>query len=68
MEHILYLIYLVSWKQTHRGKAFKGCKPVCFNEWHDCELQEMIRHPEWYKPCWYGFIVNSIRERRTRKF
>lgn len=45
---VLYLLYLKSWHNTHKGKAFKGCTPACFNEWCDCELKEMQEHPDWY--------------------
>lgn len=66
-ERILYLFYIISWKKSHKRKAFKGCSPACFNEWHDCELQEMVTHPDWYAHApFVGALVESIREKRAR--
>lgn len=64
---ILYLAYLISWKRTHKGKAFKGCTPACFEEWQDCELKEMCRHPEWYNGSHFiTYVLDKERERRSR--
>lgn len=68
LERILYLIYLIEWKLSHRGKGFKGCHPVCFDEWKDCELKDMIQNPGNYKNNWYYFIIDSIRERKSIEF
>ena len=65
---ILYLIYLIEWKLSHLGKAFKGCTPVCFNEWCDCELKEMLDNPEWYSNKWYYPLIEDLREKRSRDF
>lgn len=66
-ERILYLLYLHSWKKTHRGRGFRGCAPACYAEWCDHELKEMITHPDWYSQApFIGFLVESIREKRSR--
>lgn len=68
LERVLYLIYLIEWKISHRNKRFKGCYPVCFNEWKNCELQDMIKNPGNYKNNWYYFIIDSIREKKSTEF
>ena len=68
LEKILYLIYLIEWKFSHRGKGFKRYNPVCFNEWKDCELKDMLKYPDNYKNNWYSFIIDSLREKRSKKF
>lgn len=68
MKRILYLIYLVNWYNYHKGPGFKGCTPACYNEWQDCELQDMIEHPEWYKPCWYYFMIKRLLPKKGNVF
>ena len=68
IEGILYLIYLIEWKLSHRGKGFKGCIPACFDEWCDCELREMMDEPEWYQGLWYYPLVEHLREKESTTF
>lgn len=66
-ERILYLFYLSSWFGSHKGKGFRGCKPACFAEWYDCELREMVTHPDWYNQApFLGYLVECVREKRSR--
>ena len=62
---ILYVFYLFTWYRKHNGKAYKGCKPVCFNEWCDCELREMQNFPEWYTHApFIGWLVSNTKKGR----
>lgn len=67
MKRILYWIYLFNWYDYHRGATFKGCKPACYAEWQDCELQDMLQHPRWYNHCWYYFILKSLMPPKESK-
>lgn len=67
-ERLLYIIYLIDWHKYHSGPGFKGCTPASFNEWQDCELQDMLDHPQWYKPCWYYFIIKSLLPPQEYKY
>jgi hypothetical protein len=68
MKRMLYLIYLIGWHKYHRGPAFKGCTPASYNEWQDCELQDMLKHPEWYRPCWYYFMIKRLLPAKENRF
>lgn len=63
IKRLLYFIYLIEWKIGHKDKAFKGCSPVCFNEWCDCELYDMMQYPQYYDDLWYYPLVNYLRKR-----
>lgn len=65
---ILYWIYLIEWRKSHKGPGFKGCTPACYEEWQDCELRDMLKHPDWYKGNWYFFMIEYLREKETTKF
>lgn len=67
-ERILYLMYLISWHKERFGKkGFKSSEPACFAEWQDCELHEMISHPDWYSLApFVGFLVECAAEKRSR--
>lgn len=66
-ERILYLLYLYSWRKSHRGKGFKGCTPACYEEWYSCELEDMLSHPCWYAYApFLKFLVNSVRKKRIK--
>lgn len=68
MVRFLYLIYLVEWKKSHRGKGFKGCYPVCFDEWYNIEFQDMVKNPGDYRNCWYHGIIEHYHEKRSRYY
>lgn len=68
VKHLLYIIYLIEWKLSHKGKGFKGCTPACFDEWCDCELREMMDNPSWYEGLWYYPLVEYLREKRSTTF
>lgn len=68
MKRLMYLNYLINWKLSHRGKAFKGCCPVCYDEWCDCELAEMIHYPEEYPNHWYTWYIRKCHEEKARTF
>lgn len=68
VKRLLYIIYLIEWKSSHRGKEFKGCTPACFDEWCDCELREMMDEPDWYKGLWYYPLVEYLREQKSTEF
>lgn len=36
-----YLNYLVNWAFDHQGKEFAGMTPACYEEFLDCECQEV---------------------------
>lgn len=66
MKRILYWIYLFEWHISHNGPGFKGCSPVCYNEWIDYEFRDMINNPEYYETKWYYFMIDYIREKRSK--
>lgn len=68
VQKILYLIYFIEWKLSHRGRGFKGCTPAYFAEWCICELQEMLDKPEWYDDLWYYPLVEYLREECSKEF
>lgn len=68
ITRILYLIYLIEWRISHKGPGFKGCIPVCYEEWQDCELREMMDKHEWYEDNWYYFMVKYLREKESTTF
>ena len=68
IRYLLYIIYLIEWKLRHRDNTFNGCAPVCYNEWEDCELQNMFDYPEDYKNNWYYFMIEYIREKESTIF
>ena len=65
IERILYIIYLIEWKMSHSGKGFKGCAPVCFEEWCNCELKEMKTNPLLYNKLWYYPLVEYLRKKES---
>jgi hypothetical protein len=64
IKRILYIIYLFEWRSSHRSFVFKGCTPVCYKEWQDCELNDMLKHPEWYEKNWYYPLVKVLLRRK----
>ena len=66
LKRLLYVIYRIEWFNVHSGSAFKGCTPACYNEWKDCELADMLKHPEYYEPCWYYPIIKRIISKTSR--
>lgn len=68
-ELVLYMIYVAEWKKSHPAKkGFKGCRPACFPEWKDCELKDMLSHPDWYCHS-HGLVaglVSVVREKQAR--
>lgn len=60
LKRILYIVYLIEWYSAHSGSTFKGCTPACYNEWCDCELADMLNHPEFYEWNWYYPIIKRI--------
>lgn len=68
LKRIMYIEYLIGWKISHRGKAFKGCTPVCFDEWEMCEFEEMVVHQEDYPNLTplQKYVVEREQERRSR--
>lgn len=68
MKRLLYWIYLIEWYTSHIGSEFKGCAPVCYAEWQNCELKDMLTNPDWYKDNWYYFIIEYLREKESKSF
>lgn len=68
LEKILYIIYLIEWKTFHKGIEFKNCKPACYNEWYYIEYRDMLDNSEKYKNNWYYFIINYLKEIKSKEF
>lgn len=42
MKILKYFLYRICWRWNHRGKAFKGMRPICYDEWLNNEYLEEI--------------------------
>lgn len=64
MIRLLYLLCRKSWKKNHRKEKFKS-----YEDWLKKDFNDMMKCPNlWEKEYEYRFIIDILRERRTRNF